>query len=87
MARVVAGWARMHRAPAILVTDGGPEFDNANVRALRARHNIERRFQEPGGYSTAAKLLSPIHISEPTRPYQISDAVFGLKKKNKQHTA
>ena len=60
VARALAELIRMHGAPAILVTDGGPEFNNANVRALCARHNIEHRFQEPGDYSTTATLSTAI---------------------------
>jgi hypothetical protein len=37
VARALAELIRMHGAPAILVTDGGPEFSNSNVKALCAR--------------------------------------------------
>ncbi len=36
-----------------------------------------------GDVRKGALDLSPIHISEPTRKAEISDAVFCLKKKNK----
>ena len=52
VAQALAEMIRMHGAPAILVSNGSPELDNANVKALRARHNIENRFQEKGDYST-----------------------------------
>ena len=60
VARALAELIRTHGAPAILVTDGGPEFNNANVKAVCARNNIERRFQEPGDYSTTATLSTAI---------------------------
>ena len=36
---------------------------------------------------TNADVVYLIHISEPTRPYSISYAVFCLKKKNQNHSA
>ena len=41
-------------------------------------HGLEARVPGPG------QSLSLIHISEPTRPYSISYAVFCLKKKTTQ---
>ena len=60
VAKALTELIRMHGAPAILVTDGGPEFNNSNVKAVCARHNIEHRFQEPGDYSTTATLSTAI---------------------------
>ena len=61
-----------------LITKGGNFGNYLKEKAHQAFLNL-RKFINPSNQSIIL-TLSLIHISEPTRPYQISYAVFCLKK-------
>src|SRR5665811_2483096 len=64
-----------------LVADQSPAIDQL-VLVHHTRHDQPAPSRPDGGEEPPSRL-SLIHISEPTRPYSISYAVFCLKKNNR----
>src|SRR5674476_1537820 len=84
-----------------MARDAGAALSYVTNNASRTPHDVAEHLRSLGMPLTSdadvvtsaeaaahlvAKLLSLIHISEPTRQAEISYAVFCLKKKKKQHS-